>query len=115
MSKWYDRKGELLVDFEWYDTDFKKWSLSMKKLDKMLSDPEYKIVKQDYLWWGAWLSTVWLGLDHRFIERGGEEMIQYKCEFCGRVELKPLAKIGLCDRCIEAWKRLVLREQENRK
>jgi hypothetical protein len=25
-----------------------------------------RIVKQQTLWWGGWISTVWLGLNHRF-------------------------------------------------
>jgi hypothetical protein len=31
---------------------------------------EVKVVKQEHLWWGAWLSTVWLGIDYSFMNVG---------------------------------------------
>lgn len=35
-----------------------------------LEDLRGRIVAQDLLWNGLWLSTVWLGLDHNFSRRG---------------------------------------------
>ncbi len=31
-----------------------------------LADTKGRILKQEYLWNGLWVSTVWLGLDHSF-------------------------------------------------
>ncbi len=36
------------------------------KIEKKFCDLSYKIIKQEKLWWGGFLSTVWLGLDHSF-------------------------------------------------
>ena len=69
MSKWYDRKGKLIATADIYE-DKTKWIKEMGKVEKMLRNPKYKIVKQQHLWWGGWLSTVWLGLDHRFLQKG---------------------------------------------
>lgn len=40
---------------------------------RLLSDPEYKILKQEILPNGKKVSTVWLGLDHQF--GSGEPLI----------------------------------------
>lgn len=40
---------------------------------KLVEDKEYKIIKQDTLPNGKWVSTVWLGLDHSF--DGGKLLI----------------------------------------
>lgn len=47
---YYDRQGKPI----W---DTLTWG-------RKLEDWEYKRVDQTKLWWGGWLSTVWLGLDH---------------------------------------------------
>lgn len=52
MIDWYWRDGTPATD--------------MKAIDEKLHDPTYKIIKQETLDTGYWLSTVWLGLDHRF-------------------------------------------------
>ena len=61
MSKWYWRDGSLAVDMNNPD-----WSSQMKKLDKKIQDRTYKIVKQETLSNGYFVSTVWLGIDHSF-------------------------------------------------
>ncbi len=49
-SMWYDKQGK---------------PLTMLQAAKLMQDPKYKIIRQDTN--GAYLvSTVWLGLDHRF-------------------------------------------------
>ena len=50
--KWYRRDGSIADD--------------MAVFAKRFSDPAYKIVKQETLPDGRFLSTVWLGLDHSF-------------------------------------------------
>jgi len=38
--------------------------LTMTEWAKLLEDnSEYKIIEQTKLWWGGWVSTVWLGLE----------------------------------------------------
>ena len=34
----------------------------------LLEDRDYKVIKQELLENGKWVSTVWLGLDHNFGE-----------------------------------------------
>lgn len=59
---WYDRDGNKI---ETYDEHGKLDIERMRHLDKLLSDPDYKIVGKtdvgDYE-----VSTVWLGVDHNF-------------------------------------------------
>lgn len=45
----------------------------MLKVEKLLRTPGYKIIKQEYLPDGKWVSTVWLGLDHNW--DGGKPLI----------------------------------------
>lgn len=51
MIRWYDRQGNPIAD--------------MRAMETMLEDPEYKRVAETTLPDGRWVSTVWLGLDHR--------------------------------------------------
>lgn len=51
MFKHYDREGN--------EIDMVAWG-------KLLQDPKYKIVKQTLLPNGKWVSTVWIGLNHKF-------------------------------------------------
>jgi hypothetical protein len=53
---WYDKKGVLVT--------------SPYEIEKKLSDPSYKIIKQETLPNGKWVSTVWLALDHRMGREG---------------------------------------------
>ncbi len=56
MSAWYDRQGNRML----FNTPEQ-----IRAVDKLLSDRDYKVVKQDHI--GGWfISTVWLGLDHSF-------------------------------------------------
>lgn len=48
----------------YYDKTGKK--IGLKKWAELLSQPEYKIIKQDTLRTGFFVSTVWLGLNHNF-------------------------------------------------
>jgi hypothetical protein len=59
VSRYYDRKGKPLTLDEFINL-FGKDRVSERK---------YKILKQETLKTGYWVSTVWLGLDHSF-ERG---------------------------------------------
>lgn len=51
MSEYYDRQGNPLDMFEWAE---------------MLEDGKQKRVAETTLPDGKWVSTVWLGLNHRF-------------------------------------------------
>ena len=51
MSTFYDRKGN---------------KISLQEWSKRCENRNYKIVKQEYIPDGKWISTVWLGLDHSF-------------------------------------------------
>ena len=59
MNKYYKRDGTLYKDIM-------EWSKDLEK-------KEYKIVKQEILPNGKWVSTVWLGLDHSY--RNGPPLI----------------------------------------
>ncbi len=61
MNKWYWRDGSLAVDMS-----SPNWIDGMKKVEERLKDPAYKIVKQEVLPNGLFVSTVWLGLDYGF-------------------------------------------------
>ena len=62
MSKWYWRDGSLAVDMQKPD-----WEKNMRELEKKLGDSDYKRVALDEFS-GYRVSTVWLGLDHNFLE-----------------------------------------------
>lgn len=49
--RWYDRQGQPLPEGQ--------------PVERLLSNPSYKIVEQTTLANGWWVSTVWLGLDHQ--------------------------------------------------
>jgi len=49
MSDFYDRQGKKIKMMEWA---------------KQMDDIKYRRVKWTRLWWGGYVSTVWLGLDH---------------------------------------------------
>ena len=53
MDKYYNKKGETITMMEWAN---------------LLKDRDYKVIKQELLENGKWVSTVWLGLDHNFGE-----------------------------------------------
>lgn len=55
MSTFYDMEGRVV---------------SMKEWSRLFSDPTYKVVEQTTLPSGVWVSTVLLGIDHRFNEIG---------------------------------------------
>jgi hypothetical protein len=58
---YYDKEGNPIWDtLEWA---------------RLFENREYRIVKQESLWWGAFLSTVWLGLDHAW---GGERPLIFE-------------------------------------
>lgn len=58
MLEWYNKEGKIIP---------------IEEAVKLLEDKEYKIIKQETLPNGKWVSTVWLGLDHSFEE--GEPLI----------------------------------------
>lgn len=64
-SAWYWRDGSYAVR-PTMKIGSKGWTLAMQQVEAKLSDPTYKIVKQQRVWWGGLVSTVWLGLDHSF-------------------------------------------------
>jgi len=50
MILWYDKKGDPIKTIE-------EWS-------KLFHDNKYKIIKQEILENGYFISTIWLGMDH---------------------------------------------------
>lgn len=72
MSDWYDRDGKPLVTVGMFE-DEELWGKQMDKVEKLLKDRNYKVIKQDYTPGKKyWVSTVWLGLDQSF-GLGGDE------------------------------------------
>ena len=53
MDRYYDRKGQPITSSDW---------------SRSFNDKEKSVVRQTDLDNGAWVSTVWLGLNHRFSE-----------------------------------------------
>lgn len=63
---WYDKQGHPIPGTK-ADSGSDEWQQGMLKVESMLGDKAYKIVKQDYTPKKKyWISTVWLGLDHSF-------------------------------------------------
>jgi hypothetical protein len=56
----YDKEGKPISLIEW---------------GRLLEDRDYKIVKQETLESGKWVSTVWLGLDYSF---GGDKPLIFE-------------------------------------
>lgn len=54
-SLYYDREGR---------------PIALMEFARLLEDPAYKRVAEDTLPDGRWLSTVWLGIDHRLRDAG---------------------------------------------
>jgi hypothetical protein len=67
MIRWYDRKGGVIAD----SSDPKeKHMKDMAAVEAKLTDPEYKVISQDYTPRKKFfVSTVWLGLDQNFMAK----------------------------------------------
>jgi len=52
MITYYDKQGNIVTDIH--------------ELNKLFEDPEYKRVAQTTLSDSKWVSTVWLGINHRY-------------------------------------------------
>lgn len=56
LSRYYDKEGKPIKDvIEW---------------GKLFEDFSYKVIKQETLPNGLWISTVWLGLNHNWAPNG---------------------------------------------
>lgn len=87
FPEYYNKQGEIIDIEEWI---------------KLNDNPNYRIVKQDELSNGKWVSTVLLGLDHNF--GGGKPLIfetmifpskgNLNEEYCQRYSTLYEAKIG---------------------
>lgn len=62
--EWYKRNG-MPFGLRTAKTE-QGWIQIYKKIERKLSDPDYKRVARTRLWWGGCVSTIWLGLDHGF-------------------------------------------------
>ena len=62
---WYDKKGKLICP-ELKDELTQEWIIGMKEVEKLIKDREYKVVKQEVLSNGMWVSTIQLGLNHEW-------------------------------------------------
>lgn len=58
--KHYNKRGEEIGTLEWAN---------------LMEDPDYKILKQEELSNGKFISTVWLGLDHNY---SGNEILIFE-------------------------------------
>ena len=70
MGAWYGRDGEPLGD-------------DYSQIEKLLSDPNYKLVGRTPVPGKGLVSTVWLGIDHRFGAAGPPlifETLVFDCE-----------------------------------
>lgn len=67
----------------WYRRDGKPLGEDYTQIEKLLSDPEYRIVAKTEVPGKGLVSTVWLGLDHRFGASGPPlifETLVFDCE-----------------------------------
>ena len=65
MINWYWKDGTLATTHDMDDEHNQGLYDDMRKIEEKLQDPKYKIVKQETIPNGKWVSTVWLGLDQR--------------------------------------------------
>lgn len=86
MSGWYWRDGTLALPFG-VPLDDPAWLDTMRAIREKLTDMDYKVVAQETLDTGYWVSTVWLGLDHNFL-RGGPPLIFETMVFMDRGECR---------------------------
>jgi hypothetical protein len=71
---------------------------------RLFENREYRIVKQETLWWGAFLSTVWLGLDHAW---GGEKPLIFESMlFFGRTSDLDSRRYSTLEEAIQGHNRL---------
>ena len=75
FSEYYDRQGNP-IDASTYS--------------QYHMNPVYKVVKQTNCYDGKWISTVWLGLDHSFANRGTPVIFETMV-FENRTHLKEIA------------------------
>lgn len=79
---WYDKQGNPLVTV---DMDDPKWDEQMRAVEKLLSDVDYRVVKQEYTPNKKyWVSTVWVGLDQRYSGKVGQPVIFETMVFNGK-------------------------------
>ena len=43
-------------------------AITFEEWGKLVGDKDYKVIRQDTLPNGKWVSTVWLGIEHGFVE-----------------------------------------------
>lgn len=97
----------------YYDIDGKELSLNeyMEYASKM--PPAARRIGGTPLWWGGWVSTVYLGLNHNLVFGGGKPLIfetmvfkpwgRYKSLEMDRYSTKEEAKIGH-EEMVKRWK-----------
>lgn len=59
-------------------------AISMQSWAMLMESPTYRVIKQDDLADGRWVSTVWLGLNHAF--GSGKKMIFETMAFTSKVD-----------------------------
>lgn len=89
---YYDKNGKQI--------DLMAWA-------ELLNDFNYKVIKQETLENGKWISTVWLGLDHSF--DNGKLLIFETMVFSARENMKELAmeRYSTEEEAIEGHKKMV--------
>jgi hypothetical protein len=75
VSGWYAKDGTLLCPDNLFTDNITEWDKKMRYVNGLMGDRDYKIIKQEDLPNGYWVSTVWLGLDHRFGDTTGLPVI----------------------------------------
>lgn len=73
LRRWYWKNGHPAVPDD-VEAGSDEWLKHMKRVEERLKDEEYKTIGDDTTWWGARVSTVWLGLDHSF-KLDGDKLI----------------------------------------
>jgi hypothetical protein len=87
MSNWYWKDGTLALG-DSVPLEDSVWKDCMRAINDKLGDPNYKVVKQETLPNGRWISTVWLGLDHSYF--GDPPLIFETMVFDSRESMTPL-------------------------
>lgn len=60
----------MTVSRAWYYDRSGRPISSAEEFGRFVVDEQYPRIAETTLWHGAWVSTVWLGIDHNFARRG---------------------------------------------
>lgn len=99
-----------MENYPYYDKEGKK--ISNEKFIFLFKDFSYRSIASTYLPNGKWISTIWLGIDHSFDEKG--KLIFETMVFPSKENFleEDLARYSTLTEAIEGHKRMVEKWKE---